>query len=288
MSIESFRLSIHLLALFALFRGVSFGLEVFVRGERPGFFVTMEYFLAPAFWLSPMHANSLVFTRMSAVPKPELSLRPLFWIFRGLLTALVFSFVYKWGAGWLGEVYKGGLANWAWWYFFAAGALVFIFSYLEKSRVSYLSAGFLRLSGHDVSPDFNAPWLATDLLDYWRRFHYWVLEFYRDNFYGPLSVELSRRVSAKAAVALALFLTFFVATTLSHYIWYPGPFLPTLILGFLFGIFTLAHLWLRPWLQAKCISIPFTWLSVMFLYLLAYPVFGLGWNLMELRSFFSL
>lgn len=281
------RLSVHVLAIFALYRGISWGMEVFVRGARPGFLPTMEYFLSPAFLLSPLHATVIVWTRMSEEPQPDRGLRPLGWIARGLATALLFSFVYRVFAAWIEQRYAAGIRAWEWWHYPSAGVLVFVFSYLEKSRVSYLAAGFLRFAGHDVSPDFKSPWLARDLLDYWRRFHYWILEFYRDNFFGPLSVWLSRRFSPGIAVALAVFLTFFLGTAGSHYVRYPGGVLACLWLGFLFGAVTLLHHLLAPLLRRAYVGIPFTWLTVMVLYLLAYPVFGLGWSTEQLMRFFQ-
>lgn len=285
---EELRLSIHLIALFALFRAVSWSMEVFGRGERPPFLATMEYFLAPAFLLSPLHTNSLVWSRMSGRAEPDDTLAPIVWIARGLVTAVAFTLVYRFASDWLAAAFRGGIQGWSWWHFPLAGALVFVFSYLEKSRVSYLSAGFLRLAGHKVEPDFRAPWLARDLLDYWRRFHYWVLEFYSDNLYTPFSVWLSRRLRPAAAVAAAIFLTFFLGTAFSHYVWYPGTFALCLLLGFLFGLATVMHYLLRGLLRRAWIGIPATWLTVMTLYLLAYPVFGLGWGLARLREFFGL
>lgn len=285
---EEVRLSLHLIALFFLFRGISWGMEVYFRGEKPDFTRTMEFFLAPAFWLSPMHANTFVWSRMSEEPEPKFALEPFGWILRGLATALLFTYVYGQCAPWIAARFSAPLGAWLWWQFPVVGILLFVLAYLEKSRVSYLAAGFLRLAGHEVEPDFRAPWLSRDLLDFWRRFHYWVLEFYRDCFYGPLSVVLSRRMSTYSALGLSLFVTFVVGTTLSHYVWYPGPFLLCLALGVLFGSATLIHYVARPLLRRAWLGIPFTWGTVLFLYFTAYPIFGLGWDWARLKEFLSL
>lgn len=287
LELEELRLSIHLLGLFFLFRGISWSMEVFFRGEEADFFRTMEFFLAPAFWLSPMHANTFVWSRMSATPTPSLSFAPMGWILRGLTTALFFTQLYAGCAPWLEARFSLPLGEWLWWQFPLTSVLLFVLAYLEKSRVSYLAAGFLRLAGHEVEPDFRAPWAARDLLDFWRRFHYWVLEFYRDCFYGPLSVLLSRRISVPYAVGVALFLTFVIGTTFSHFVWYPGPFTLCLALGILFGAATLLHYLARPVLRLPWLGIPLTWVTVLFLYFSAYPVFGLGWDWLRIKEFFG-
>lgn len=276
------RFSLHLLSAFLFFRLLSWALAIPVRKQESGFLHTMEYFLAPGFWLSPLHASYLTWRK----PEGAAGGRPVLWILRGLAHAVAFGLVYSWIAPWLLECYQQGASLFLSWRFPAAGAALFLLAYLEKSRVSYMSAGFLRLGGFQVEPDFRAPWAANSLPDYWRRFHFWVWEFYLETLFTPASVWLSRRMGVGAALSLAIFATFFVGTTLSHYISYPAPLWMALLLGLLFGAFTALHLWLEPWMKKFRLGIPVTWISVFILYLLAYPAFGLGWSADQLKDFF--
>jgi hypothetical protein len=93
-------------------------------------------------------------------------------------------------------------------------------------------------------------------------------------------------VGATAALRLALFFTFFLGTTVSHYISYPSPLAITAGLGVLFGLLTLLHtLGLEK--LPRAVGVGVTWISVWFLYLLTYPAFGLGWGFSEWGKFFG-
>lgn len=284
------RFSCHLLASFAFFRAISWGVAVKLRGAKPSFLLTMEYFLAPAFWLSPMHAAHLLFDHMedTAGKAPPSSRHPkaLGWILRGFAYALVFSVLVTFAMPYLEARFRAGISSFRWWEWVLVGPFLFAASYLEKARVSYVAAGTLALSGHDVEPDFRSPWLARDLLDYWRRFHYWLWEYYIDLIYMPLATWLGWRMPARAASFLALFLTFTVGTSLIHWVHYPAPFLTALWLGFLFGVASVLHGLLAPHLRNARVGIPVTWLTVFVLYFLAYPAYGLGWGLPEVLAFF--
>lgn len=283
--LKDLRFSLQLLSAFALFRMLSWTLAVVARRERPGFFTTMEYFLAPAFWLSPLHAAHLVFDHMQARAKPVPAERSVGWIARGFLHAMVFSILVSAAVPWLQAHYQAGISSFRWWECLALGPLLFVVAYFEKSRVSYIVAGLLSLSGRDITPDFRAPWLARSLPDYWRRFHFWVWEYYMDFIYIPLSVRLLGRFSPRAAGLIAMFLTFSVGTSLIHWVHYPAPFSMALLLGCLFGGLTLLHSLAGRHLQSSKLGIPVTWLSVFFLYAAAYPVYGLGWGVPEFLEF---
>ncbi|NUM89704.1 MAG: hypothetical protein HUU37_10905, partial [Bdellovibrionales bacterium] len=275
------RLSLHVAALFFLFRALSYGVAVLFRGERPGFAESAEYFLAPPFWLEPGKGVQLSFATFS----PEgASLRErawgLWWVVRGGVHALLFAALSPRVFGLLSERFSGAASGgFRWW--LEAGVLVFLLGYWEKSRMSYLLAGLLRLGGRRLEPDFRSPLLAKSLLEYWRRFHYWALEFYLEVLYQPLVYFLRVR----GAVAIGLFLSFAVGTSVSHWIHYPAEAPVTVVFGVLFAAATLLHFavirlvrrW--PWLwRFSWLGVPLTWATVGFLYVLAYPAFGLRWS----------
>ncbi|MGE3262210.1 MAG: hypothetical protein AB7K68_10565 [Bacteriovoracia bacterium] len=279
------RFSVHLVALFAFFRACSWLAAVAGRGERPSFTATMEYFIAPAFWLSPLHASHLIWARMQEETHEEGD--AFLWIVRGLFHAVCLSLVCRLALPWLGGLYGGGIKQIFWYEWLSLGPVLFLLAYLDKSQVSYLVAGFLRLSGKNIEPDFRSPWLAFDLLDYWRRFHYWLWEFYMDVLYPILLVPLSRRMRAEFALPLALFFSFSLGTGSGHFLSYRAGLGMSLALGAFFGLATMLHYYLRLPLKSRWIGIPATWLTIFLLYSLAYPVFGLGWGFAEFRQFFG-
>lgn len=209
------------------------------------------------------------------------------WIVRGILHALALTFFAGFALPWLERVYAGGVGAVAWYEWAGIGPALFLLAYLDKSQVSYIAAGYLRLGGRAVEPDFRSPWLARDLLDYWRRFHFWLWEFYLNNIYSPLSVLCVRRLGARGGVIAALLLTFTFGTGIGHYLEYRAPLWLALVLGLGFGFATLAHVALRRWLASPWIGVPVTWLTVFVLYFFAYPAFGLGWEWKEFSAFFG-
>lgn len=270
---------LHLLPFFLLFRSASL-LVASLRGDRVPAPVFALYLLHPAFWLSPLHACYL--TKESFRETQE-RLIGFWWFVRGLLTAVVFSvllerLVPKVNAFYFGE--HRGFGG-----FLAAGAGAFLLAYVEKSRVSYMSAGFLRLSGYAVVPDFRSPWLARSLLDYWRRFHSWVYDFFVECLYAPLSYGFWKILPERIVIPASIFFTFFLGSSLSHFVSYPGKLSLCFLLAFFFGALTTVHAVVvelalrRPALRRfSWLGVPATWLSVMALYALAYPVFGLAWG----------
>ena len=284
--LSEFRFSVHLLAMFLLFRLGSWLVMALFREQKPDLFLTLTYFLHPVYLLFPAHANFLIWSRWSEA-KPNLNRKAIFWIVRGLFHGVFFTYISIFIIPWLAFKYDSGFSHIHFSDFIQAGVFTFTLAYLEKSRVTFMVAGFLSLGGQEIEPDFHAPWLARGLMDYWRRFHYWVMEFYLDVFYTPLSVYLSRFLSARATTWLSIFLTFSLGTVLSHYVAYPGKFGITLLLGIIFGFSTLLHYFCGKLVDRWWFGIPFTWITVFFLYVLAYPVFGLGWDLNHLRNFFN-
>lgn len=281
------RMAAHVLVLFFGFRAMSYALAVMFRGDRPTFALTLEYFLSPPFLLEPGKGVQMTYATYSA-PGSPLRWKGALWVGRGLLHAWLFWLVGSQCMELLQERYSlpqpTGLLWWA-----EVGGLAFVLGYLEKSRMSYLLAGLLCLSGRAVEPDFRAPWLAKSLLEYWRRFHSWVLDYWLELIWQPIAY-----FGWRWATAVALFFTFSVGTSVSHWIHYPAEATVAVGIGLLFALATLLHygavrtvrawpyLWKFSW-----IGVGFTWITVMFLYSLAYPAFGLGWSAEKMMHFFG-
>src|SRR5205085_6601538 len=69
------------------------------------------------------------------------------------------------------------------WAFFA---LSFAFLYLEFSAYTDFAIGSARLFGLSILENFNFPWLATSLADFWRRWHMSLTNWCRSYVYMPM------------------------------------------------------------------------------------------------------
>jgi len=67
------------------------------------------------------------------------------------------------------------------------GVYIYIFAlYLDFSGYCDVSAGMARLLGYRQVENFNLPWIATSLRDFWRRWHISLSTLLRDYIYIPL------------------------------------------------------------------------------------------------------
>jgi alginate O-acetyltransferase complex protein AlgI len=74
----------------------------------------------------------------------------------------------------------GGLAAWG-------GALAYSFQlYFDFSGYSDMAVGLARLFGIVFPANFNSPYKATSIIDFWRRWHMTLSRFLRDYLYIPL------------------------------------------------------------------------------------------------------
>src|SRR5262249_34206032 len=65
-----------------------------------------------------------------------------------------------------------------------AGSLAFAFQiYGDFSGYSDIARGLAKLLGFELQPNFNLPYFATDLRDFWRRWHISLSCWLRDYLY---------------------------------------------------------------------------------------------------------
>ncbi len=84
------------------------------------------------------------------------------------------------------NVVFGGAAD-ASWVVLLEGAWLFSFQiYCDFSGYSDIARGAARLFGIDLMRNFNQPYLATDITDFWRRWHISLSTWLRDYLYIPL------------------------------------------------------------------------------------------------------
>jgi D-alanyl-lipoteichoic acid acyltransferase DltB (MBOAT superfamily) len=109
--------------------------------------------------------------------------------------------------------------------------MFYIWLFLDFSGYSDIAIGIGTLIGVHTPENFNRPFLARNLIDFWERWHITLSQFLRRNVYIPLQMHLLRKTGGKAAVRISIFT--FCATFAASGLWH--SFAP----GFL--LWALAH-----------------------------------------------
>jgi alginate O-acetyltransferase complex protein AlgI len=117
------------------------------------------------------------------------------------------------------------------------GVLAYTFQlYFDFSGYSDLAIGFARLFGITLPNNFNSPYKATSISDYWKRWHMTLSAFLRDYIYLPLGGK--RKGIARQYLHL-------VITMAVCGLWH-GARWGFLVWGLLHGVFLIAnHAWRR-------------------------------------------
>lgn len=121
------------------------------------------------------------------------------------------------------EKHYSGLAVLIYLYIYA---LYLYFDFSGYTNMAIALAGF---TGHNLPENFNKPFTATSLTDFWRRWHMSLIAWLNAYVFQPLSYSL--RTWGKAGIAIALLVTF-VLSGLWH-----NLSLPFLCWGLLHGFF---------------------------------------------------
>lgn len=89
----------------------------------------------------------------------------------------------------------------------AGGALAFAFQiYGDFSGYSDVACGLAKILGFDLRPNFNLPYFATDLRDFWRRWHISLSFWLRDYLYIGLGGNREGAVRTGLNVLLTMLL----------------------------------------------------------------------------------
>ncbi len=88
-------------------------------------------------------------------------------------------------------------------YFFLEVQFNYLWIYLDFSGYSDIAVGVGRLIGVATPENFNRPYLARNVIDYWDRWHISLSQFVRRNVFIPLQVALMRRTGGSHALLVA-------------------------------------------------------------------------------------
>jgi alginate O-acetyltransferase complex protein AlgI len=126
--------------------------------------------------------------------------------------------------------------------------------YFDFSGYSDMANGLARIFSIHFPMNFNSPYKAINIIDFWQRFHMTLTRYLTLYLYNPISLAVSRRrlragkkVSKKAARTVPGFLSMIVWPTMATMflvgVWH-GAGLQFMIFGLLHGIYlSTAHLW---------------------------------------------
>ena len=111
--------------------------------------------------------------------------------------------------------------------------------YYDFSGYTDMALGSARLFNINLTQNFNSPYLATSVADFWRRWHISFSRWILDYIFKPL--QMSWRDWGTAGTAAALLVTFLVSG-----IWH-GASWGFVVWGVLHGVYLAASVYYRPW-----------------------------------------
>ena len=111
----------------------------------------------------------------------------------------------------------GALDPDSWWYHYLDTLQYGLNLYFKFAGYSDIAIGFALMLGFRVMENFNFPYLARDISDFWRRWHISLSSWCRDYVYMP--VFSITRVPALAAIATMLVLGLWHELSLRYLLW---------------------------------------------------------------------
>lgn len=111
--------------------------------------------------------------------------------------------------------------------------------YFDFAGYTDMARGTARMFGINLSENFNKPYLATSIADFWRRWHISFSRWILDYIFKPL--QMAWRDRGKVGTALALIVTFLVSG-----IWH-GASWGFVIWGGLHGLYLASSTYYRPY-----------------------------------------
>ncbi len=151
---------------------------------------------------------------------------------------------------------------------FIAALIFFSFQiYCDFAGYSSVAIGSAKLLGIDILPNFNRPYLASSIKDFWRRWHISLSTWLRDYVFLPLAYSFSRMWKKEKYMSIrtdriiyfcAIFITFFLCG-----LWH-GANWTFIVWGCLHGFYLAVENILRVKTRRNLLKIGITYLLVLF------------------------
>lgn len=125
----------------------------------------------------------------------------------------------------------------------ALATLLYAFQiYFDFSGYVDIACGAARVLGYRLTPNFNRPYCATSIQDFWKRWHISLGAWLTDYIYAPLLRQRRLKIKLYYTMMLSILATFLVSG-----LWH-GAHWNFLIWGALHGCYTVASVQLlKPW-----------------------------------------
>jgi len=223
-----------------VFQAISYLIDIYLEIEEPegnfGYFLLYLVFF-PKLLQGPIERAGDLLPQLRKLSLPEFGLfrAGLFLIASGLFRKIViadrlalfvnpvFDSV---------ESYSGSVL-------LAAAYLYALQIYFDFSGYTEIALGTARLFNVKLTNNFNSPYLATSIADFWRRWHISFSRWILDYLFKPLQMQW--RNSKNAGTASALIVTFLVSG-----VWH-GADWGFVIWGLLHGCYLAASIYYRPY-----------------------------------------
>lgn len=138
------------------------------------------------------------------------------------------------------------------------GALAYMFQlYFDFSGYSDMAIGLGKMFGFELPENFNYPYAATSVTDYWQRWHKTLGEWFRDYLYYPLTlgpaIKIRKKLSQKHSKGFCKFIINLFTISiiwLASSLWH-GKSLNYLLWGLINGGVSLLELYKKPMKNKK-------------------------------------
>lgn len=127
----------------------------------------------------------------------------------------------------------------------------FLQLYFDFSGYSDMAIGLFKILGYDVAPNFNLPFVATNISEFWNRWHISLGSWLTEYIYNPLAIQMKRAMNSwdKAKQKRFKMLPSYVAciiTFLISGIWH-GAGMTFVLFGIFHGISSVAQQMYARW-----------------------------------------
>lgn len=182
-------------------RLIDVGRVVFEGGRPAPDFVSTINYLVPFHMLAagPIQAYE-DFTDQPNVPAPIKAVEALEAVERialGLFKKFVVAYAIR--KLFLTDFYVGGP------YMLFEVQIHYVWVYLDFSAYSDIAVGIGKLMGVRTPENFDKPYLARNMIDFWDRWHISLSQWVRRNLFIPMQLGLARRTGGKRALLIATF-----------------------------------------------------------------------------------
>jgi alginate O-acetyltransferase complex protein AlgI len=230
---------------FLTFRAISYSLDVYKRkipASRNVFSFLTYYLMFPPLIAGPIVRYTEISTQMDSrkATIEDVSTgieRFIIGLIKKVLIANNFSTIAF-------QVFSAPLEQismaWAW-----IGLISFFFQiYFDFSGYSDMAIGVARMMGFKFNENFNYPYIAKDIRDFWRRWHISLSTWLRDYIFLPVSFSLSRRWKNETVLGIRTDRVIHISTVLITFaicgFWH-GPTWGYIFWGIYFGFFIIVE-----------------------------------------------